>query len=169
MIFTFFMVDFGERAGCVLGVPDAVMGLIVLAAGTSVPDAIASIIVAKEGKGDMAVANAVGSNTFDILLGLGGPWFVKAAMDGPICVDKGHLIQTMIILAACLIGYLAVLKVNKWRLSKNVGRLMIVIYLLSITWVLINNYAGESIFGPRILAQCVMIRKAAQALSSGLH
>ena len=36
--------------------------------------------------GDMAVANAVGSNTFDILLGLGGPWFIKVAIDGPICV-----------------------------------------------------------------------------------
>ena len=52
------------------------MGTVVLAAGTSVPDALASISVARAGLGDMAVANAVGSNVFDIWLGLGLPWSV---------------------------------------------------------------------------------------------
>ena len=50
------------------------MGTLVLAAGTSVPDALASVSVARAGQGDMAVANAVGSNIFDIWLGLGLPW-----------------------------------------------------------------------------------------------
>ena len=50
------------------------MGVTVLAAGTSVPDAIGSLLVARDGQGDMAVSNAIGSNVFDILLGLGLPW-----------------------------------------------------------------------------------------------
>ncbi len=79
-------------------VDPAIMGIIVLAAGTSVPDTLASVKVAKEGAhvssllcvyaccvcdvclryvssgmGDMAVSNAIGSNVFDILLGLGLP------------------------------------------------------------------------------------------------
>ena len=41
------MVDFGARAGCVMGVPSILMGLIVIAAGTSVPDALSSINVAE--------------------------------------------------------------------------------------------------------------------------
>merc|ERR1712224_1057213 len=65
--------------GCNLNIEPLIMGLIFLAAGTSVPDALGSIAVAKQGEGDMAVANAFGSNVFDILLGLGVPWFLSTA------------------------------------------------------------------------------------------
>jgi len=71
-------VDFAARAGCVMKVPGIVMGLVVIAAGTSVPDALSSILVAKNGQGDMAVANVLGSNVFNIFLGLGLPWFLKS-------------------------------------------------------------------------------------------
>ena len=40
------------------------MGVLVLSIGTSVPDAIGSILAAKSGEADMAVANAIGSNVF---------------------------------------------------------------------------------------------------------
>ena len=46
------------------------MGLTILAAGTSIPDLITSVIVAKKGFGDMAVSSSVGSNIFDITVGL---------------------------------------------------------------------------------------------------
>ena len=46
-----------------------IMGLTFLAAGTSVPDLITSVLVAKQGKGDMAVSSSVGSNIFDVTVG----------------------------------------------------------------------------------------------------
>lgn len=46
-----------------------VMGLTFLAAGTSIPDLITSVIVARKGLGDMAVSSSVGSNIFDICVG----------------------------------------------------------------------------------------------------
>jgi Ca2+/Na+ antiporter len=46
-----------------------VMGLTVLAAGTSIPDLITSVIVARKGFGDMAVSSSVGSNIFDVTVG----------------------------------------------------------------------------------------------------
>ena len=49
-LLSYVMVDMASRAGCVLGVPGLVMGLVVLAAGTSVPDALSSILVAKLGQ-----------------------------------------------------------------------------------------------------------------------
>lgn len=62
------------------------MGLTFLAAGTSVPEAVSSVIVTKQGHGAMGISNSIGSNTFDILLCLGLPWFIKAyylpAVDG---------------------------------------------------------------------------------------
>jgi len=59
------------------------MGLVFIAAGASVPDAIASLIVAREGLGDMALTNAIASNVFDILICLGLPWFLKTAIVDP--------------------------------------------------------------------------------------
>lgn len=66
--------------GYTLNIPDTIMGITFLAAGTSVPDTIASVIVARQGLGDMAVSNSLGSNVFDILLGLAFPWFIKTAI-----------------------------------------------------------------------------------------
>lgn len=59
------------------------MGLTFVAAGVSVPDALSSLAVIKEGLGDMAVSNAVGSNVFDILVCLGLPWFIQTAIVSP--------------------------------------------------------------------------------------
>jgi Ca2+/Na+ antiporter len=69
-VLAYFMVwmttDFGMRVGA----PDSIMGLTLLAAGTSIPDALSSVAVAKRGHGDMAVSSSIGSNIFDILFGL---------------------------------------------------------------------------------------------------
>ena len=46
-----------------------VMGLTFLAAGTSIPDLITSVLVAREGLGDMAVSSSIGSNIFDVTVG----------------------------------------------------------------------------------------------------
>lgn len=54
------------------------MGLTFLAAGTSVPEAVSSVIVTNQGHGAMGISSSISSNTFDILLCLGLPWFVKA-------------------------------------------------------------------------------------------
>lgn len=72
-----------KNVGSTLGIPDTVMGLTFVAAGVSVPDALSSLAVIKEGLGDMAVSNAVGSNVFDILVCLGLPWFIQTAMLHP--------------------------------------------------------------------------------------
>jgi sodium/potassium/calcium exchanger 4 len=81
--YSYFMVWMITVIGTTLGIPDTVMGLTFVAAGVSVPDALSSIAVIKEGYGDMAVSNAVGSNVFDILICLGLPWFIKTAIIKP--------------------------------------------------------------------------------------
>lgn len=45
------------------------MGLTFLAAGTSIPDLITSVIVARKGLGDMALSSSIGSNMFDVTIG----------------------------------------------------------------------------------------------------
>lgn len=65
-------------AGDTANVPDSVMGLTFLAAGTSLPEAVSSVIVTNQGHGEMGISSSISSNTFDILLCLGIPWFLKA-------------------------------------------------------------------------------------------
>jgi Ca2+/Na+ antiporter len=73
-----------------------------------VPDALSSIGVAKGGQGDMAVANAVGSNVFDIWLGLGLPWTVFLPSRGGYeeaglaLFISGSLASSSFLLALCL-------------------------------------------------------------------
>tara|TARA_B110000305_G_C19351496_1_gene594509 strand:+ start:451 stop:1299 length:849 start_codon:yes stop_codon:yes gene_type:complete len=75
-VYSFFMVGWAEIIGDTLGIPPVVMGLTFLAAGTSVPDLLSSVIVARMGEGDMAVSSSIGSNIFDILVGLPMPWII---------------------------------------------------------------------------------------------
>ena len=62
------MVQAATWIGCIAGIDPVVMGITLLAIGTSIPDA-GSMIVARAGEADMAIANAVGSNVF-CLVGL---------------------------------------------------------------------------------------------------
>ncbi|NWW74490.1 NCKX4 protein, partial [Climacteris rufus] len=94
-LFSYFMVWMVTVIGYTLGIPDVIMGITFLAAGTSVPDCMASLIVARQGLGDMAVSNTVGSNVFDILVGLGVPWGLQT-----MAIDYG---STVCILGKSLI------------------------------------------------------------------
>lgn len=67
--YSYLMVWWANRAGQTIGIAPEVMGLTFLAAGTSIPDLITSVIVARKGFGDMAVSSSVGSNIFDVTVG----------------------------------------------------------------------------------------------------
>ena len=58
--FSYFMVWWATVVADVLGIDDVVMGYTILAAGTSVPDLLSSVIVARQGLGDMAVSSSIG-------------------------------------------------------------------------------------------------------------
>jgi Ca2+/Na+ antiporter len=68
--------------GYTFGIPDSLMHVTFIAAGTSIPDAYSSVIVVKQGMVDMGVSNIIGSNAFDLLIGLAFPWFMKSIFSG---------------------------------------------------------------------------------------
>jgi sodium/potassium/calcium exchanger 4 len=127
---THWMVEWCVRIGCILHIPAVVMGTTVLAAGTSIPDALSSIAVARDGLADMAVANAVGSNVFDIWLGLGLPWLLYLSWQTPnyILVNTDELIPSSIILAGVLVVYYASIASNGFKLTMRMGYTFIAIY-----------------------------------------
>uniref|UniRef100_A0A0K0CU02 Na_Ca_ex domain-containing protein n=1 Tax=Angiostrongylus cantonensis TaxID=6313 RepID=A0A0K0CU02_ANGCA len=68
-LFSYLMVWWANTIGETFTVSTEIMGLTILAAGTSIPDLITSVIVARKGLGDMAVSSSIGSNLFDICIG----------------------------------------------------------------------------------------------------
>ena len=123
-----------------LGIPKIIIALTVLAIGTSVPDLISSIIVAKQGKGGMAISNAFGSNIFDILIGLGLPWMILLLFtDRSIPVGKEHLLTSIILLFGSVAVVFLVLYLRKWRMRPRTGYILIGIYLAYLIWEIINH------------------------------
>lgn len=134
---TYMMVDATNRVGVVLHIPPLAMALVFLAAGTSIPDALGSIAVAKQGEGDMAVANALGSNVFDILVGLGVPWFIKTGMMGKEVHFEGkwdELVWDFGALCIVLCLFIGCLATHGWRLTRRVGFLLIAMYFMFLIW-----------------------------------
>ncbi|XP_051874236.1 sodium/potassium/calcium exchanger 4-like [Pristis pectinata] len=130
-VFSYLMVWMVTVIGFTLGIPDIIMGITFLAAGTSVPDCMASLIVARQGMGDMAVSNTVGSNVFDILVGLGLPWGLQT-----IVIDTGSfvrinsrgLVYSVILLLGSVALTVAGIHVNGWKLDKKLGIYVLVLY-----------------------------------------
>merc|ERR1719487_993669 len=93
-IITFVTVDVAEKIGNCIGMKSDLLGLTLLAIGSSLPDCISSILVARTGKGDMAVSNALGSNIFDIGFCLGFSYFLKSLKGGgrPVPVEAGSFL-----------------------------------------------------------------------------
>jgi K+-dependent Na+/Ca+ exchanger-like protein len=106
------------------------IALTVLAAGTSIPDLLSSIIVAKQGRGDMAVSNAVGSNIFDILFCLGFPWLgILLVRGGTIPVSTQNLTGSVLLLFATVLAILFILVVRRWRIGQRSGLVLIGAYI----------------------------------------
>ncbi|XP_042359490.1 sodium/potassium/calcium exchanger 4 isoform X2 [Plectropomus leopardus] len=142
-IFSYFMVWMVTIIGYTLGIPDVIMGITFLAAGTSVPDCIASLIVARQGLGDMAVSNTIGSNVFDILVGLGIPWALQT-----MCVDygsevminsRGLLYSVVLLLGSVALTVLGI-HLNKWRLDVKLGVYVLVLYAIFLCFSVMIEY-----------------------------
>ncbi|XP_053406141.1 sodium/potassium/calcium exchanger 2-like isoform X2 [Mercenaria mercenaria] len=129
-IFSYLMVWWANQTGETIGIPNEVMGLTILAAGTSIPDLITSVIVAKKGFGDMAVSSSVGSNIFDITVGLPIPWLLYNAVYAgrPVNVDSNGLACSIVLLFAMLIVVVVVIAASKWKMTKIMGGAMLVLY-----------------------------------------
>jgi K+-dependent Na+/Ca+ exchanger-like protein len=124
-----------------LNIPEVVIALTVLAVGTSVPDMMSSVIVAKQGRGGMAVSNGIGSNIFDIFVGLGLPWLIKSLLvDKALVTNIEGLGISIVLLFGSVLLLLFVLMFNKWRLNQGLGLLLILLYIAYVVWEIVKIY-----------------------------
>ncbi|XP_008485378.1 probable sodium/potassium/calcium exchanger CG1090 [Diaphorina citri] len=136
-----------HHRGSTLGIPDTVMGLTFVAAGVSVPDALSSLAVVKEGYGDMAVSNAVGSNVFDILVCLGLPWFLQTAIIKPgshVNVYSKGLTYSTISLFSTVVFLISATHMNGWKLDRRYGAILMMWYFV---FLIVGSLYELNVFG----------------------
>ncbi|XP_038130312.1 sodium/potassium/calcium exchanger 2-like isoform X6 [Cyprinodon tularosa] len=130
--FSYLMVWWAHQVGDTIGITEEIMGLTILAAGTSIPDLITSVIVARKGLGDMAVSSSVGSNIFDITVGLPFPWLMWSMFRGfsTVKVSSNGLFCAIVLLFLMLLFVIISIAACKWRMSKLLGVIMFMLYLV---------------------------------------
>lgn len=116
-----------------LGVSDAVIGLTIVALGTSAPEFAASVTAALKGNSGMAVGNVIGSNIFNILLVLGVSGAVNPLTFGGVTpVDMGLL------LGSTLLFWLFGWKFRVRTITRVEGGVMAAVYVGYVIWLIIN-------------------------------
>ena len=114
------------------GVPEKIIGLTIVAVGTSLPELVTCVIAAKKGETDIAVGDIVGSNIFNILRTLG----LSAAIL-PLAFESSFLIDGLIALGAAgllaVFGYMKNHKVQRWGgIIMLVGFVVYYVYLFAL-------------------------------------
>ncbi|XP_035223379.1 sodium/potassium/calcium exchanger 2-like isoform X2 [Stegodyphus dumicola] len=139
-IFSYLMVWWATVVGQTIGIPNEVMGLTFLAAGTSIPDLITSVLVARKGFGDMAVSSSIGSNIFDVTVGLPLPWLLSALVFGPVKVSSSGMACSIVILFLMLIFVIVSIALFKWKMNIGLALVMFLLYFAFVAMSLLLEY-----------------------------
>ncbi|KAK0076086.1 hypothetical protein PV325_005912 [Microctonus aethiopoides] len=139
--YSYLMVWWANVTGDTIQIPPEVMGLTFLAAGTSIPDLITSVIVARKGFGDMAVSSSVGSNIFDVTVGLPVPWLIYGIIYGkPVEVNSVGMVCSIAILFCMLVFVIMSIACFKWRMNRGLGFTMFLLYFVFVAVSLMFEY-----------------------------
>jgi cation:H+ antiporter len=104
-----------------LGMDDRLIGLTIVAFGTSLPELVTSVTAARKGKADIAIGNIVGSNVFNILFVVG-----TTALITPVAFETGFLVDGIVAIAAGILLWIGVMKEKKLR--RPTGMIMLLAY-----------------------------------------
>ncbi|CAE7272178.1 SLC24A2 [Symbiodinium pilosum] len=153
--FAFLLVWWTDTVAGTAMIPTIVSSVTFLAAATSIPDAVSSMAVARKGQADMAVSSSIGSNIFDILVGLPIPWLIKCMIEANnpeftgVSIQSPYLMFYTCLLLGMVFGTVVSIKICGWKLNKFLGGCMAVLYFVFIittvvvelsrpTWLMTN-------------------------------
>lgn len=128
------VVDNASFIATKLGMSDLLVGLTIVAVGTSLPELVTSMVAAKKGEADIAVGNAIGSSLFNIVLILG-----FCSIISPAQVELSSLVDCLIMLASAVLVFLfsfKSMKVNGWQ-----GILLLGVYAAYLAYIIFRNVA----------------------------
>ena len=125
------VVDSSTVLARMMGISDTLIGLTVVALGTSLPELVTSAVACRKGEADLAWGNIVGSNIFNILFVLG-----FSALISPIGIDMLSIYDTAVLLVVSVLVYLAAAPAKK--ISRPVGGAMLAAYLVYAVYIILR-------------------------------
>lgn len=116
-----------------LGMSEAVVGLTIVAAGTSAPELATSAVAAYKKKSDIALGNVVGSNIFNIFLILG-----ISATISPLTFREESNVDILMNIFASIVLFAFVMIGKGWRISRTEGAIMFMIYVAYVVYLVMQ-------------------------------
>jgi cation:H+ antiporter len=133
------LVDGAVAIARAIGVDDVVIGLTIVAAGTSLPEVAASIIASIKGERDIAVGNVVGSNIFNILAVMGLSSIVApTGLPVPASIQNFDMPVMIAVALACLPIFFTGMEIKRWEGA------VFLLYYVAYTVYLVFNATGHS-------------------------
>ncbi len=126
-----FVVDSATKIATGFGMSETLVGLTIVAVGTSLPELVTSIVAAKKGESDIAVGNVVGSNVFNILFVLA----VSAAIT-PMNINAQGLCDLLILMGISILSY--VFCITKKTVNRIEGIILVLMYAAYMTFAIVR-------------------------------
>lgn len=123
-----------------LGVSDLIIGLTIVAAGTSLPELASSVIAARKGEHDLALGNVLGSNLFNTLAVVGIAGTIQPIMVGPEVFSRDILVMAALTLSLFVIGYGFR---GPGRINRFEGVLLLLAYIGYLAYLLSGSAGGR--------------------------
>lgn len=117
-----FVVDGATEIAKVIGISERIIGLTIVAFGTSLPELVTSIAAARRGNADIAIGNIVGSNVFNILFVAG-----TSALISPIVFESKFVLDTAVATATAVLLLVCVCN-KESKLTRSGGIIMLAAY-----------------------------------------
>lgn len=127
-----FVVTTASNLATMAGMSELLVGLTIVAVGTSLPELVTSMVAAKKGENDIAVGNAIGSSIFNILLILG-----VASSIRPIGFEFNTIVDASVMLLSVLMVFIFAFKSSK--ITKVQGGILVAIYVIYLVFIVLRN------------------------------
>lgn len=127
-----FVVDGATEIAKVIGISERIIGLTIVAFGTSLPELVTSIAAARRGNADIAIGNIVGSNVFNILFVAG-----TSALISPIVFESKFVLDTAVATATAVLLLVCVCN-KEGKLKRSGGIIMLAAYAVYFVKLLIG-------------------------------
>ena len=124
-------VDHASSLAYALGISEGVVGLTVVAGGTSLPELATSVVAARKGQSAMAIGNVIGSNVFNILLILG-----LTATISPLQIEGITTIDMAVMLVSIVMVWL--FSRTRYTVERWEGAVLVLGYLAYLFWLIMN-------------------------------
>ena len=122
-----------------LGVDDLIIGLTIVALGTSLPELASSISAARKGEHDIALGNVLGSNLFNTLAVVGIAGAIQPMQTAPELLYRDWSVMTFLTVSIFLMGYgfRGPGRISRWN-----GAFLLLVYVAYMAWLVLDTFEG---------------------------